>query len=306
MKPIPSFLVSTLARTDLARISGELYDLQRQTASGARASDLKGYGAGASRIVSARTAIAQSAARVDAATRLTARFEIQDAALGKAASAAAQLKQDIFTALSSDNGAFLAGQLDNAFQLATDALNTQYEGVTLFAGERRAGAVINASSLSGLSGVINSDALYDESVRTPTLDIGVGAPIVVAEKASTFSRKLYDVFYDLRNITAGEALGQPLTENQRARLIGIVQNVDRAHRDVLDAQGRNGDTQARVERAVERLTAESDLLSKHLGETADADLAEVAMKLAAAQTQYQAAAKVFSQIKDLSLINFLD
>lgn len=306
MKPIPSFLVSTLARTDLARISGELYDLQRQTASGARASDLKGYGAGASRVVSARTAIANSAARVEAAKQLTARFEIQDAALGKAASAAAQLKQDIMTALASDNGAFLGGQLDNAFQLATDALNTQYEGVTLFAGERRAGNVITADSLNALSGVINSDALYDESVRSPALDIGVGAPIVVAEKASTFSRNLYDAFYDLRNMTAGETLGQPLSEDQRGRLIAMVQDIDAAHKDILDAQGRNGDTQSRVERAVERLTAESDLLSKHLGESADADLAEVAMKLAAAQTQYQAAAKVFAQIKDMSLVNFLE
>lgn len=306
MKPIPSFLVSTLARTDLARISGELYDLQRQTASGSKASDLKGYGVGASRIVSARTAIAHSAARIDAATRLVARFEIQDAALGKAASAAAQLKADIMTALSSDNGSFLGGQLDNAFQLATDAFNTQYDGVTLFAGERRAGAVINAETLQELSGVVQSDALYDESARVPTLDLGFGAPVVVAEKASTFSRKLYDVFYDLHNVTRGETLGQPLTEDQRSRLIGIVQDLDLAHRDVLGAQGRNGDTHARVERTVERLTAESDLLSKHLGESADADLAEVAMKLAAAQTQYQAAAKVFSQLKDLSLVNFLD
>lgn len=306
MKPIPSFLISTLARNDLARISGELYDLQRQTASGAKASDLKGYGAGASRLVSARTAIAQADARVEAANRLVARLEIQDAALGQAASAAAQLKQEIMTALAADDGRYLAANLANAYEQATDALNTKYNGVSLFGGERIGGNAVTASEIADLPGVVNSDALYDESERLPTLDLGVGAPVVVAEKASSFSRKLYDAFYQLHNITRSQTLTNPMTADQRSQLLGIVQDLDLAHRDIVDAQGRNGDTQSRVERASERLTAQADLLTKHVGETADADLAEVAMKLAAAQTQYQAAAKVFAQIKDMSLINFLD
>lgn len=306
MKPIPSFLITTLARADLGRISSELYDLQRQTASGAREQDLKGYGAGASLIVSARTAIANSAARVDAANRLVARLDIQDIALGQAASSAAQLKQDIMTALAADDGRFLADQLKIGFDQATDALNTTYDGVTLFAGERRAGAVITAQTLGELPSAIQTGALYDESARTPTLDLGFGAPVTVAETASTFSRKLYSAMRELNDIVLGEPLGQPLTTDQRARLTAAAQSFDLAHRDLVEAQGRNGDTQARVARTVERLTAESDLLSKHLGDTADADLAEVAMKLSAAQTQYQAAAKVFSQIKDMSLVNFLD
>ena len=37
-----------------------------------------------------------------------------------------------------------------------------------------------------------------------------------------------------------------------------------------------------------------------------ADLAEVSMKLAATQTQYQAIAKVFSDIRNMTLVNFLD
>jgi flagellar hook-associated protein 3 FlgL len=306
MKLIPSFLITTLARSDLARISGELYDLQRQTASGAREQDLKGYGIGAGRIVSARTAIANSAARVDAANRLVARLDIQDAALGMAASSAAQLKQDIMTALASDDGRFLGEQLKIGFDQATDALNTTYEGVTLFAGERRAGAVITAQTLSALPAAVQTGSLYDESERTPTLDLGFGAPVTVAEKASTFSRKLYAAMRELNDIVLGEPLGQPLTADQRARLTAAAQSFDLAHRDLVEAQGRNGDTQSRVARTVERLTAESDLLTKHLGETADADLAEVAMRLATVQTQYQAAANVFSQIRNMSLVNFLD
>jgi flagellar hook-associated protein 3 FlgL len=306
MKPIPSFLVATLARTDLGRISAEMYDLQRQTASGAKADDLKGYGAGASRVVSARSAIVQADARVETAKRLAARLDIQDIALGQAADAAATLKQDIMTALAANDGRYLADNLANAYRLATDALNTQYEGISLFSGERRSGNVIVATGIEDLPGLVRTGALYDESERVPSLDLGVGGAVPVSEKASDFSRELYDSFAALFSFTRTEPLTDPMTADQRARLLGIVENLDLAHRDIVAAQGRNGDTQARVEAASERLVAQADLLAKHVGDVADADLAEVAMKLSAAQTQYQAAAKVFAQIKDMSLVNFLD
>ncbi len=306
MKPIPSFLITTLARSDLSRMSNELYDLQRQTASNNKADDLKGYGNEAGRIINARAAIAQSTARVDAANRLVSRFEIQDAALGRAASAAAQLKQDIFTALASDNGAFLADQLATAFHGVTQALNTTYEGISLFSGERRDAAPVQVSEVSDLPGALATASLFEESTRPQTVDLGVGAPVVVAEKVSTIARSVYTALRNLYDLTQGGTLGNPITADQRTALLAVSASMDGAHQDIVDAQGRNGDAQSRVERDVVRLTVNADLLTKHLGKVAEVDLAGVAMKLSAAQTQYQATAKVFSQVKDLSLVNFLD
>lgn len=306
MKPIPSFLVTTLARTDLTRISNQLYDLQRQTASGNKANDLKGFGNEAGRIVQARAAIAQSTARVDAATHLVARFEVQDAALGDTAAAAAQLKQDILTALASDNASYIAGQIAAAFQQATRALNTTHEGVSLFAGERRDSAAVPVATLADLPAAIASLGVFAESLRPQTVDLGVGAPVVVADKASAIAGQLYAVLGDLYTFTQTETLGTPITDSQRTQLVAFATAAGAAHTEVVQAQGRNGDIQARVERDIVRLTAHADLLTRHLGQIADADLAEVAMRLSAAQTQYQAAAKVFSQIKDFSLVNFLD
>ena len=306
MKTIPSFLISTHARADLTRIAGELADLQRQTASSNKADDLKGYGSESARIVSARTAIAQSNARVDAARRVVTRFELQDTALGAAASAAAQLKQDIFTALSSDNGGFLAGQLDTAFQQATDALNTTYQGVSLFSGERRDAAAVSVAHVGDVRDAQLSGTLFHESARKQTVDIGAGAPVVVADKGSEVGTKLYEAFANLNDLTRNGGLGNPLTTDQRNRLLALASDIDAAHTQVVDAQGRNGDAQAHVEASITRLSIHADLLTKHLGALADADLAEVALKLAAAQTQYQATASVFSKLKDLSLVNFLN
>ena len=147
--------------------------------------------------------------------------------------------------------------------------------------------------------------LFEESTRPQTVDLGVGTPVPVAEKASTIARGIYTVFRNLFDLTHATALGNPITADQRTELLAISEGIDGAHKDIVDAQGRNGDAQSRVERDVVRLTAHADLLTKHLGKIAEVDLAEVAMKLSATQTQYQAIAKVFAQIKDMSLVNFL-
>lgn len=306
VKPVPSFLVSALTRSDLARINTELYDLQRQTASGQIAADLKGYGQEGGRIVSARTAIAQAEARAAAAQRLAARLDIQDTALGQAASAAEQLKQDIFTALASDDGTLLQNQLRLAFSQVTGALNTTYGGVPLFGGERRDAAPVQVTDLGDLAGAISTGTLFAESQRRETADVGVGAPFDVAEKASEVASGLYQVFRDMHTTLSAMPATRPLPADQRAELMAIVERLDAARQGVVNAQGRNGTAQASLDRAVTRLNDRADLLAKHLGDVADADLAEVAMRLSAAQTQYQAAAKVFAQIRDLSLVNFLN
>lgn len=305
MKPIPSFLSATLARYDLQRLSGDLFDLQRQTASGYKAADLKGYGNESGRIISARTAIAQSSARVDAANRLLTRFDIQETAFNKLSSAAKDLKQNIFTALSTNDGSFLASQLQSAFEMSTDALNQSYEGAPLFAGERRDVQPVNARTLDEAAANLSVGTLFNEGVRDQTADVGIGATITVAPRASTIGAGLYGVFSDLNAITRNNGLGTPLTTTQRDQLTQIAGRLDTALTAVLTAQGRSGNAQAQLEKGIERLETRSNLLSKHLGSMADANLAEVSMRLSAVQTQYEATARVFSQIKDLSLVNFL-
>ena len=192
-----------------------------------------------------------------------------------------------------------------AFQQATGALNTTYEGTSLFSGERRDVTAVRVKYVADVRDQLTAGTLFDESTRKQTLDLGAGAPVVVAEKASEIGGKLYGVFADLHDLVRGGALGNPLSAGDRARLLELTTSIDAAHQQIVDAQGRNGDTLARVQTDITRMSNHVDLLTKHLGVIAGADLAEVAVKLAAAQTQYQATASVFSKIKDMSLVNFL-
>lgn len=306
MKVTPTFLIATQARSDLARLTNDLYGLQRQTASGFLADDLKGYGDNGGRIISARSVIAQTEARKAAAERLQVRLDTQDLALSKAAAATAQLKQDVTLALSQTDGRFLADQLQTAFGQIVDALNQSEDGQALFAGERASATAVRVASLDDLAGALTDAQMFNESTRDATVDLGTGSPLTVADKASAISRDVFDAMRDLYAEMQAGAFGTPLTATQEFALRNAVGALDAAHGSIVEAQGRNGDVNNRLGREIERLSSQSTLVQKHMSDVADADLAEVAMKLSASQTQYQAIAKVFADIRDLSLLNFLD
>lgn len=306
MKITPSFLITTLARTDLTRITGDLYNLQRQTASGFLADDLKGYSDNAGRLISARSVIAQLDARKASAERLQTRLDIQDTALDKAAAAMAQLKTDVMTAISSDNAQFLTQQVQTAFSQVLGAMNQTYEGVALFSGERRGQAAIRVASIGDLPAAVTDAQMFNESVRDYAVDLGMGAPFVVAEKASAISGDAFDALRSLYNEVMAGINGSPINAAQRTTLSGIVSQIETGRASIVAAQGRNGDANARLGREVERLTSQNSLVSNHMDQVAGADLAEVAMKMSATRTQYEAIASVFNDIRQLTLVNFLN
>lgn len=306
MKVTPTFLLASLARTDVSRINTQLYDLQRQTGSGFLADDLKGYGDNAGRIISARGVIDQTEARKAAAQRLQTRLDVQDSALDKAASTADQLKQDVMSALSSDNGSFLQERLRTAFGQMLGAMNQTYEGVALFSGERRGESAIRISAIEDLPGATTDAQLYNESTSEQMVDIGMGAPFRVAEKASDIAGPMFDSMRNLYGLLQGGGFGSPLTDAERAQLTDITEDLEVARSSIVEAQGRNGDANARLDREIVRLTAMSDMVENHMSQMAEADYAELSMRLSATQSQYQAVAKVFSDIRNLTLVNYLD
>ena len=70
-------------------------------------------------------------------------------------------------------------------------------------------------------------------------------------------------------------------------------------------EGRAGQLQNRFEGERVRLQDRSNLLQKEIGDQADADVADVTVQLNTLLTQYQAAAKTFSDLSKLSLLDYL-
>ena len=70
-------------------------------------------------------------------------------------------------------------------------------------------------------------------------------------------------------------------------------------------QGRAGQLQNRFETELVRLEERSNLLTKEIGDQADADLAQVSIQISTLMVQYEAAAKTFADLSRLSLLDYL-
>lgn len=301
-----SLRFSTQALVDIRRISGQLTDLQRQVASGAAENDLRGFGGASSRLLNAQSLKATADAKNSVINQLQARFGVQGAALGQVASAAAMLAQGIRDAISSNDGRGIGTELDLSFASVVSALNETWNGQPMFAGERQGSGPIRINSLDELQ-TVSPEAIFDEAARHQTLDLGTGAPIVVAKKASELSGGMFDTLRDLANLldSAGGVIGQPIDADDRTALQNIAAALDAEAAKFTTEEGRAGQLQLRFTTESARLQEQSNLLLKEIGEQADADVATVSVQLSALLVQYEAAAKTFAELSKLNLLQYL-
>lgn len=298
---------STQMQLDMERITRELSDLQAQISSGHKAKDLLGYGPESSRLVSTQGLLHVTEARASAVNQLTARFSVQANALSHVAEAGSELSLAIRNALSADDGRTLDIDLNLAFATIVGAMNETWNGQPLFAGERMSGAPIRVSTLEQLAAATSPDELFDEAERHQIIDLGSGTPIRLADKASEIVTPLFNLMQSFKAMldSAGGRLGEDFTPAQKSQLENMASELDAAVAQVTSAEARTGQLQARIESEYQRLKARSNLLNKEIGEQTAADIPLISIQLSTLQAQYEATAKVFSDLSRLSLLDYL-
>ena len=298
---------TTQAQLDIKRMTSQLSDLQRQVASGAKANDLLGYGGGASLLLNTQSLRASADAQTSAINQIVSRFGVQSSALEQVAGGITNLANSIRNSVSSDDGRSISVDLSLAFSSAVSGLNEKWNGQPLFAGQRTTGdGPVTISTLDQLVSTPTSQ-IFDEAANLQTFQLGSGPPIALANKASTMSSSLFDTLRQLKTMldAAGGDLGSPLTGDQKDQLQQIASQLDGEANTFTNEEGRAGQLESRFNDEATRLTDRSDLLVKEIGNQSDADLASVSIQISSLETQYQAAAKTFSDLSKLTLLNYL-
>jgi flagellar hook-associated protein 3 FlgL len=298
---------TTQATLDIRRITRELSELQAKVASGRESKDLQGFGGASSRLLNAQSMRANADARGSVINQLQARFGVQGAALGQVAEAAGLLAQSIREAISANDGRGISTELDLSFSSVVSALNESWNGQPLFAGERQGQGPIKIGTLAQLQAATGPDDIFDEADRHQVLDLGAGDPIVLSAKASELSQGLFDTMSDLGDLidAAGGQIGQPISGADRVSLQQLADRLDAESNKFTNEEGRAGQLQKRFGAERVRLQERSNLLLKEIGDQADADIAMVSVQLSALLVQYEAAAKTFSDLSQLSLLKYL-
>ncbi len=299
---------NTQAQLDVARITRDLTDLQRQVASGYKSNELAGYGVGAARLLNTQGLLQLTDSRANAAAQFESRFGVQAVALGQGATAAFDLAQSIRDAISSDSVDALSTELTVAFSSIVSSLNETWNGQPLFAGERLTGSPVIIQSLEELIAATGPDDIFEEAERPQVLELGPGAQIALADKASELATDLFETLRQFKLLIDSWGPSPPDSINAalRTQLQDFAQQLDTARETLTRAESRAGQLEKRITDERTRLTNRSNLLLKEVGEQTDADAAQLSIQINTLLVQYEATAKTFADISQLSLANYLD
>lgn len=306
MARISSAMIPSASLADISRAQQQLVEAARQSSAQTRASDLKGYGREAQTLVSAQRLIARTESFQANARELTTRMQIQDVAIGRAADAVNTLKQDLFQNISLDSGEGVRAQLEEAFAVLKDTMNTNLGGRYLFGGVRNDIAPVSVASLSDLAANPLTDAIEQgaeaQVMRVEdgrTVQAGVVADDVISLAMASIKR--------LAEVDEGPdgPFGGDLTDAQRTAIQDELTALSAAFDNILSQQSENGRLSREVDNASTRITSQLNALDEAIGGIVNVDLAEVAVRLNQAQFAYESSASIFNVLRNLSLLNIL-
>jgi flagellar hook-associated protein 3 FlgL len=306
MNRVSTAMIPMASLGDLSRAQRELVEAARQSSAQTKATDLKGYGREAQTLVSAERLVARTQGFLVTSRELQTRMEIQDVALGRAADMVAKLKEDLFQNVGLESGEGVRAQLEEAFAVIKDTMNTNLGGRYLFGGVLNDRAPITAASLNALAAnplATSLPAAADPQIMRVeegrTVEAGLVAEDVISDTLASIKR-----LAEFDNGPNGPFDG-PLTQTQKTAITNELSALSTAFDQLLSAQAENGRLLKEVDSASSRQSSQMDALNGAIGEIVNVDLAEVAVRLNQAQFAYEASAGVFNVLRNMSLLNAL-
>lgn len=237
---------------------------------------------------------------------------MQDMGLDRVADAATAGRQAIANAIAAGRMEGLMSEMETVFKMAQDGLNMKHQGKSLFSGgavDQQAvvlpAAPVGATDLEKLaampltSDVFKNDQLKQSSLLDETVTMDTGF------LASDVGQALFDVFRDLQILHQGTPLNGQMDDAQKTALTALMGRFETAAKDVVNIQAKNGSMQARVDTLLELQEARKISVDTILSGKTDANMAQAVTELEMAQIAIQASAQVISQLRDVSLLNYL-
>jgi len=279
---------------------------QEQASSQKVASDLKGYGVDAKRLINAKNMSDKLQTRNDELQSIEARALVEASAYSHFTDAIDSLRQSINGALANQNGAGFAPALESALQAAISAANVEFAGQNIFGGSRSYDEPFVNADLNTLAGQVNTDANWLDTGANRTITIDDGRSIELSKSAVEVFRPFIDFVVNIRK---WENANTPITGKLNATQIAYLQTQSAQIAPIqtvaLENEGAAGITSAEITKIRELNSSKILAFDNIVGDIQNVDLAEVAARLSAAQTQYQASASIFGQLKDLNLLMYL-
>lgn len=274
---------------------------QQRLSTGKKAADFADLGTETVRNLSAHSLLARQDAQSTVSKRVGTTLSIYQGHLEGIESAVGDLKTDILKAIGTGDAAGLQEAIETAFSQYRTSLNGNEGGAPLFAGSQTEGSPFTPDTLADVASTTAADAFKDDGVRA-SARVADGVDVTYGITASAVGKDLYTAF---RTLAQAGTIGSKPTAAQFDALKQAVGELGTGIDSLRAVNADNGRKQNQVETLATRGEERSLLLQGVIETNEDADLGQVAMDLAQQKTMLQASYSVFSQLSDLSLVNYI-
>jgi flagellar hook-associated protein 3 FlgL len=211
-------------------------------------------------------------------------------------------------AISTDFTGSLMLELEGQFQSVRGGLNIRHQGGYLFAGASTSTAPVEAANLNELLAAPSVASLFRNDTLKTASRVAEGTTLETGFLADELGTEILTILRDIQNYHSTPGSG-PLTgrlnESQKTFLSAQLTRLEQASTAVVDKIAKTGSLARQVDSITTGHEAQKGALDELVSGRTDADLAEAITDLELSQVAIQASAQVISQLRQVSLLNYL-
>jgi len=307
MNRVATFGSYQSALLDLMSAQTRANEAQERVSTQKIATDLTGFGRQSETLTALKGAQSRLQGFVDTSEAVTARLTTQDLALTQISDGVEAVRASIGNALASDSATSLMLELEGQFQTIRGGLNMRHQGGYLFAGTQVNTPPLDITNLTELAAAPSVASIFHNDTLKTASRVAEGTTLETGFLANEVGTDIMDVLRDIQNYNTGPngPLTGKLTETQKAWLSTQLSRLEAAGQGVIDKGATTGSLANQVDSIAAGHNAQLESLSELVSKRTDADMAKAVTDLQLSQIAIQASAQVISQLRQVSLLNFL-
>ncbi|MEJ6789992.1 flagellin [Brevundimonas sp. BR2-1] len=284
-------------------------EAQERVSTQKNATDLTGFGRQSETLTALKGAQSRIQGFIDTAEAVTSRLTTQDLAMTQINDGISGLREAIGDALSTDSAGSLMLEMEGQFQSIRGGLNMRHQGGYLFAGASTTTAPLTPANLAELAAAPTIPSVFNNDTLKTASRVADGTTLETGFLADELGTDVLNILRDVQNFhaTAGQGpLTGKLTEAQKTFLTTQLGRLEQAATAVVDKIAKTGSLAKQVESISAGHTAQKNALDELVSGRTDADMARAVTDLQLSQIAIQASAQVIGQLRQVSLLNYLN
>lgn len=295
------------ALLDLMKAQTRAVDAQERVSTQKNATDLTGFGRQSETLTALKGAQSRIQGFIDTSKAVSARLTTQDLAMSQVSEGIAGLRAAVGNALATDSGGSLMLELEGHFQGIRGGLTMRHHGGYLFSGASTTTSPVTVANLDELAAAPDVASVFVNDTLKTASRVAEGTTLETGFLADDLGAEVFEILRDIQIYHEGPngPLTGKVTEAQKAFLTTQLGRLEQAATGVIDKMARTGSIANQVENITKGHEAQLASLDELVSNRTDADMAVAITDLQLSQVAIQASAQVISQLRQVSLLNYL-